>query len=227
MKYDKSKITIIVPAKNEGEGLRKILSSIKKYAKEIIVVDGHSKDDTKEITLAENTKYILDAGIGRGEGVRRGLKRARGEIIVLFDADGSPPEKDIPKLVLPLLNNQADLVVGSRRTGGSFDVKISLDGILRAMGCDFLVLLVNKKFKTNLTDLLFSYRAIKKSIISDLKLQANGFDLEQEMIVEALKKGYRVSEIPIRENARKWGKSKLNTITGVKLLFLLVKQLYF
>jgi len=47
------------------------------------------------------------------------------------------------------------------------------------------------------------------------------------MIVEALKKGYRVSEIPIRENARKWGKSKLNTITGVKLLFLLVKQLYF
>ncbi len=227
MKYDGSNITIIVPAKNEGEGLKKILSRIKKYSKQIIVVDGHSEDETKKISISEGVQYILDGGIGKGEGVRRGFKKATGEIIVVFDADGSPSEKDIPKLITPIVNNQADLVVGSRRTGGSFDANISLEGILRTAGSDLLVLLVNKKFKTNLTDILFSFRAIRKSMLRNLKLKSNGFDIEQETVAEALRNGYRVLEVPIRENARQWGKSKLTTIMGVRLLISLLKELYF
>lgn len=227
MKYDRSNITIIIPAKNEGEGLKKILSRIKKYSKQIIVVDGHSEDETKKITISEGVQYILDGGIGKGEAVRRGFKKATGEIIVVFDADGSPSEKDIPKLIAPIVNNQADLVVGSRRTGGSFDASISLEGILRTAGSDCLALLVNKKFNTNLTDILFSFRAIRKSMVRNLKLKSNGFDIEQEAIVEALRNGYRVLEVPIRENARQWGKSKLATIMGVRLLLSLLKELYF
>ena len=117
MKYNKSKISIVIPTKNEAEGLAKIIRSVKRYASEIIVVDGHSNDNTKEIAGKEGTKFTLDHGIGRGDAVRLGIKKAKGEIIVLFDADGSHDAKDIPSLVMPILNKKAELVISSRRTG--------------------------------------------------------------------------------------------------------------
>src|SRR4051812_11735543 len=89
MRYQKSKVSILIPAKNEGEGLRKIIRSVKPYGFEIIVVDGHSTDNSREITENEGATFILDHGRGRGDGVRMGLRKAKGPIILMFDADGS------------------------------------------------------------------------------------------------------------------------------------------
>jgi glycosyltransferase involved in cell wall biosynthesis len=226
MSYNKSKVTIVIPARNEAEGLERILKSIKKYANEVIVVDGHSNDGSKKIALENKAKFILDHGLGRGDAVKIGLKKASNEIIVLFDADGSHKASDIPKLVLPILADKADIVIGSRRTGGSFDLNMSFSGILRSGGADFLTYMVNKKFETGLSDILYSFRAVRKSSVKDLNLEANDFCIEQEMVVKALKNSVRLIEVPSRESARGWGKSKLKTITGVKFIFNLLYHLY-
>lgn len=227
MKFNKNKVSIIVPCRDEAEGIKKILNSIKPYSNDIIVIDGHSKDNTKEIVLKENLKFYLDNGKGRGAAVRFGFKKAKNDIILVFDSDGSSDYKDIPLLLNPLFENKSDFVIGSRRTGGSFDLKMDFQGLLRSSGSDFLVYMVNKKFNTDFSDILYGFRAIKKTAVKKLNLKANGHELEQEMVVNALKKKIRILEVPSRENARKWGKSKLSTITGIKFIFHLINALYF
>lgn len=226
MSYNKNKVSIVIACKNEGEGIRKILNSVKKYSSDIIVVDGHSNDGTKEKVEEFGARFFLDHKKGRGDALKIGIKKARKDIIVFFDADGSHDEKDIPNFVSLILKKQADLVIGSRRTGGSSDLSVNLTGIVRSAGCDFLVALVNHKFKTHLTDILYSFRAIRTSTARKLKFDSNDFGIEQEMVVKCLKKGHEVFEIPSRERARGWGKSKLKTITGIKFIFSLTRQLY-
>lgn len=227
MSYDKSKVSIIIACKNEGVGIKKILGSVKKYSDDIIVVDGHSNDGTKEIAIKFNASFFLDNKKGRGDALKIGIKKAKGDVLVFFDADGSHDEKDIPNLINPILKREADLVVGSRRTGGSFDVNVNLTGIIRSAGCDFLVSLVNHKFKTSLTDILYSFRAIRASTARKLNFKSNDFCIEQEVIISCLKNGYKVKEIPSREKSRGWGKSKLHTLIGIKFILLILKDLYF
>lgn len=222
----KNFVTIIVSAKNEEGGIGEIVTSIKKYGNEVIVVDGCSKDKTRKIARQMGAKVFLDHGRGKGDAMRVGVEKAKGEIIVFFDADGSHQPRDIPKMVKLLQSNKADFVIGSRRTGGSFDVQITFTGMLRAAGADFLTMLVNRHFQTNLTDILYSFRAIKKDVFKNLKLVADAFEIEQEMVTKSLKKGYRLVEVPSREKARGWGESKLKTSTGIKFLCHLLKQLY-
>lgn len=227
MSYNKSKVSIIIACKNEGEGIKKILESVKKYSTDIIVVDGHSSDGTREIAKSFGARFFLDHKKGRGDALKIGIKKAKKEILVFFDADGSHEERDIPKFASPILQNKADLVIGSRRTGGSSDLTVNLIGIIRSAGCDFLVAMVNHKFKTHLTDILYSFRAVRTSTARKLKFDSDDFGIEQEMVVAYLKKGHKVLEIPSRERARGWGKSKLHTLTGIKFFLVLLKQLYF
>ena len=221
----KHTITVIIPTKNEGQGLRQIIHSVKPYATEILVVDGHSTDNTKEIAKKEEVRYLLDHGIGRGDGVRMGIAKATSDIIVFFDADGSHEASDIPRLIEPISKGKADMVIASRRTGGSFDMNMNVTGLIRSVGSDVLVMLVNYALKTNLTDILYSFRAVKTSVAKKLELRANDFCIEQEMVVKCIKKKYKLIEIPSREKARAWGKSKLQTITGIRFIIKLLQEL--
>lgn len=226
LSYNKSHVSAIIPAKDEGKGLAKIISEVKKYAGEIIVVDGHSKDNTKEIVEKEKVIYMLDNGIGRGDGVRLGVKKSKNETIVLVDADGSHEISDIPRLVIPLLKQKADLVISSRRTGGSSDMRMNFDGLLRSAGSDLMVMLTNNRFDAHLTDILYSFRAVRKSKFLKAQITSNGFSIEQEMVISFLRKKYKIFEIPSREKARAWGKSKLKTIGGIELFCRLLYDLY-
>lgn len=221
------KISIIIPSKNEGEGIEKVIRSVKKYADEVIVVDGHSNDKTKKKVLRNNAIYLLDNNLGRGDAVKIGLSKAKGEIIVLFDADGSHSPSEIPQFISALRKNKADLVIGSRRKGGSSDMQMDINGLIRSIGSDLLVMMLNQRFNTNYTDIIYSFRCIKKSALKGIKLKSNDFSIEHEMVVEFLKKKRRVIEIPSRENARGWGESKLKTLTGLKMAIHLFKILYF
>lgn len=222
----KLKVSVVVPTKNEAQGLGRVIKSLKRYCNEIIVVDGHSNDGSKEIAKKARVKFYLDHGKGKGDAIKLGLKQATGDIIVIFDSDGSPNAADIPKLVKEIKKG-ADMVLTSRRTGGSFDFEITPGGIIRTFGSDLMAYLVNMKFRTNLSDVLYNFRAIKSKVAKNLPLTANGFDIEQEMLVRALQNGYKVTEIPSRENARKWGRSKLRTLMGIILLGRLIQILYF
>ncbi len=224
--YNKKSVTAIIPAKNEGKGLEKIIIETKKYASEIIVVDGHSTDNTKQIVERAAVRYLLDNGKGRGDGVRMGISSAKNEVIVLVDADGSHEISDIPQLVLPIIKEKADMVIASRRTGGSSDMKMDFDGLLRSAGSDLLVMLVNHKFHSHLTDILYSFRAVRKSKALKANLASDGFSIEQEMVISFLEKKFRVLEVPSREKARAWGVSKLKTTAGIGLFLRLIYDLY-
>lgn len=217
--------TILIVAKNEATGIRKIIRSVSPYANKVIVVDGRSTDETVLFAKREGVKVLRDHGRGRGDGVRLGLSRCTSDIVVLFDADGSHNPKDIPLLIKPIAKGDADIVIASRRTGGTLDTNIGLSGVVRSFGADLLAYLINIRFGTQYTDVIFSFRALRRSIVPRLNLQSNGFTIEQEMVVSALKQNIRVVEIPSREFARAWGASKLSTLTGIKMLFSLLWQI--
>lgn len=209
-------VSIIIPAKNEGEGIKSILESIKGLGDEIIVVDGHSQDGTKEKVENFGARYILDNKKGRGDAVRVAIKEAKHDILLFFDADGSHDANDVALLLKKLEDDKADMVICSRRTGGSLDINMNFMGFIRMVGCDLLAMLINLRWKANLTDVLYSFRTMKKEVALALDLRADDFYIEQEMVVKCLKKKFKVLEMPSREYARAWGCSKLSTIQGLK-----------
>lgn len=223
---NKSKISVVLLCKNEAVGLVRVINSIKKHAYEIIVVDGHSTDASLEIARNAGAIAVSDHGQGKGDGIKMGLNKAKGDVVILMDADGSHNALDIPKLARPVFDGEADLVVGSRRTGGSMEVKLNLEGLVRSAGVDLMTFLVNLRFKTDLTDLLYGFKAIKRETAMKLKLKSNDFAIDQEIAIKCLKNNFRVMQIPSHENARMWGKSKLKTIFGIKLFIDLIRQLY-
>ena len=112
-------LSLIITAKNESVTIRDIITTAKPYVDEVLVVDGHSTDDTREVSERLGARVVLDHGKGKGDGVRVGIKEATGDILVFIDADGSHDPHDIPKLTAPLLKDEYDMVIGSRMTGGS------------------------------------------------------------------------------------------------------------
>ena len=202
------KISVVIPAKNEAATIRDIIKEAKKYAFEILVIDGNSEDDTRKIAKEEGAKIFQDSGTGKGKAIRLGIEKAEGDIIVFMDADGSHDPKDIPNLVLPIaLKNEADMVIGSRGKGGSDELQGNIDKCLRLVGSAIINLTINLRWKTELTDAQNGFRAIRTNVARKLKLKSNITTIEQEMVMKALKKGYKISEVPTHEYERKYGTS--------------------
>lgn len=221
-------ISVIIPAKEESAGIKEIIEQVRPYSDEVIIVDGHSKDNTKEIAAQQGARVIMDNQRGKGDAYRVGINMAKGNILVFIDADGSHEPKDIPKLIEPIRQGKADLVIASRMLGGSDEFHGSFSNYIRMVGGGLLTLMINLRFKTRLTDCLNGFRAIKKDLALSLHLKANQFDIEHEMVMKCLKRGYNVCEVPSHEYERKWGKSKLPTFRKAHLfLFRLFKELYF
>jgi glycosyltransferase involved in cell wall biosynthesis len=220
-----ARVSIVVPAKNEAGGIAQIVEGVKPYGDEILVVDGRSTDGTGEIAKKLGAKVVMDGRRGKGSALRMGMEEASGDVLVFIDADGSHDPTDIPKLVQPIIDGKADLVVASRTLGGSDEYNKTFDGFLRRAGSDFIVLVINWRWGVSLTDVENGFRAIRASIIPSLKLEADDFDIEQEMVIRCLKRGYRILEAPSHEYERAWGESKLSTWKGWKFIWGLLKEL--
>ena len=219
------KVTAVIPAKNEEEGIEKIIKNVSRFVDEVLVVDGHSKDKTRQIAKECGAKVVLDGGKGKGDGIRTGIRKAKGDIIVFIDADGSHNPKDIPKLIKPIKNEKADLVVASRAKGGSDEIRLDLDGLFRQIGSEIAAILVNFRWRANLTDIQNGFRAIRKKTALALKLESDGFEIEEEMIMKCLKRGVRIMEVAGHEYQRRWGVSKLPTTQAWRFLLRLFKEL--
>jgi dolichol-phosphate mannosyltransferase len=207
----KKSVTVIIVAKDEEGGIAGIVEQVKPYADEVLVVDGHSKDKTRELAERAGAKVILDNGKGKGAAYKAGAEAANKNILVFIDADGSHEPNDIPKLVQQITSVQADMVVASRMMGGSDEFHGNIFNYIRMVGGGLITLLINLRYKTQLTDVLNGFRAIKKDVFLSLKLRANDFDIEHEMIITCLKMGFKVKDVASHEYERKWGRSKLPT----------------
>ena len=204
------KVSVVIPAKNEATTIRDIIKESKKYAFEVLVIDGNSQDATRKIAEEEGAKVFQDSGTGKGKAVRLGIEKAQGDIIVLIDADGSHDARDIPKLVAPIgLKDGVDMVIGSRGKGGSDELHGDIDKCIRLLGSIIINLLINLMWGQKLTDVQNGFRAIKASVAKSLNLKENITTIEQEMVMKSLKKGYRIGEIPSHEYERKHGTSAI------------------
>jgi dolichol-phosphate mannosyltransferase len=209
-KNGKLRVTVTVPARNEERSLPDILKKALPLCDELLVVDGHSRDRTAEIARDFGCRVIQDNGKGKGDAIRCAAQVATGDVIVFMDADGSHDPNDIPKLVEPILRNEADLVIGSRGMGGSDELHGDIEKLMRMVGSDIILIGINWRWKVNLTDSQNGFRAIRTSVIRSLDLKENITTIEQEMTMKALKKGYIVGEVPTHEYARKFGKSNIS-----------------
>jgi glycosyltransferase involved in cell wall biosynthesis len=201
------KTTVIIPTKNEELSIEKIIKKCKPYADELLVVDGHSTDKTREMAKALGVRVILDHGKGKGDGIRVGIQEAKGDIVVFIDADGSHDPDDIPKMIKPIQEDKADLVIGSRGKGGSDELHGDVEKLLRMIGSDIILIGINKRWKVNLTDSQNGFRAIRTDVARKLGLKENITTIEQEMTMKCLKKGFRVDEVPTHEYEREYGSS--------------------
>lgn len=201
--------SIVIPAWNEEQSIRDVILGVRHLTDDLIVVDGHSKDRTQEISRELGARVVLDHGLGKGDAIRVGLATARYPITVFIDADGSHEPKDIPALVAPIAAGEAELVIASRTRGGSDERYGSFSELVRLVGSVLTTLAINYRYGVRLTDYQNGFRAINTEVGSAIGIKANKTTVEQEMAMLCLNRGYRVTEVPSHEYRRKAGESKI------------------
>lgn len=193
-------ITIVIPAFNEVRTIEKIIKKIRKrYNNILVVLAKNSNDGTLQVIKKLKVKYVIDSGLGKGAAIRLAIKTVKSDIMVFIDADGSHNPKDIPKLVLPIIQNKSDMVIASRITGGSDEFTGTVGNYFRLLFNNTITLIINLRFKQHISDYENGFRAINVGIAKKLNLIEDMITIEQEMGIKFLKKGYRLSEIPSHE----------------------------
>jgi glycosyltransferase involved in cell wall biosynthesis len=204
------KISVVIPTLNEEENLAYVLPGIHQWVDEVLLVDGHSSDGTVNVArqLCPSIRVVMQEGRGKGAALRTGFAAATGDVIIMFDADGSTDPSEIPLFVGALLAG-ADFAKGSRflQGGGTEDMPF-----YRKLGNWGFVQIVRLLFGGKYTDLCYGYNAFWKRVLPLLELDCNGFEVETLMNVRALKAGLQITEVPSFEYARIHGHGKLKTI---------------
>jgi dolichol-phosphate mannosyltransferase len=203
------KVSVIVPVLDEAATIGKVLASLVPYADELLVVDGHSRDGTRQVAEGLGVRVVHDDGKGKGAAVREGLRLAAHPIVVFVDGDGSHEPADIPKLLEPIRRGEAELVVGSRMTGGSDELHSDAAEVIRLTGSMIINLAINYRWDVRLSDTQNGFRAVARDVGRSLGLEEASTTIEQEMVMKALAAGHRVVNVPSHEYRRQGGESKV------------------
>ncbi len=222
------KISIIIPCFNEYKTINAILNKVKnlsEFNKEIIIIDDFSTDGTKEILQKiENSDEIKtlfnEKNYGKGYCIKKGIEKSTGEIIIIQDADLEYDPTDIPKLINPIKNGDADVVYGSRFIG-SAEKRVLF--YWHSLGNKFLTTLSNMFSNLNLTDMECCYKAFKSEIIKNIKLKENRFGFEPEITAKISKEDIKIYEVGIKYFGRKYSEGKKVTwIDGFKAIYCII-----
>ena len=207
------KLTIIIPCFNEFNTIKQVIDKIievSPYENEIIVIDDFSIDGSREIlSEIEKTgisKLILnEKNYGKGYCIKKGIKEATGDILIIQDADLEYDPSDYTKLIEPIKKNNADVVYGSRFVG-SEEKRVLY--YWHTLGNKFLTTLSNMFTNINLTDMECCYKAFKTEIIKEIDLKENRFGFEPEVTAKLAKKNIRIYEVGIKYFGRKYSEGK-------------------
>lgn len=217
-------VSVVIPAMNEAKNLPHVLPRIPSWVHELILVDGASTDGTADVARAlwPGVRVVGQERRGKGAALRAGFAAATGDIVVMLDADGSMDPAEIPDYVGALLAG-ADLAKGTRfiQGGGTDDMTA-----LRRFGNAGLTRLVCGLYGGAYTDLCYGYAAFWRRVLPALDLTSDGFEIETEMNLRALRGGLRVAEVPSFEADRIHGASNLNTFRdGWRVLATILREL--
>jgi glycosyltransferase involved in cell wall biosynthesis len=204
-------ISVVIPAFKEGKTIRRVIQNLKNsssYNTEIIVVDGHSNDGTEEIVKEEQAQFVTEPRVGYGRAIKTGIDQAKGDIIVIIDADDTYEACAIDRLVTPLLKDEADVCLATR-LGGTL-----IEGSMPSMnlfGNRMITSMYNVIYGQNVTDTQTGFRALTKKTVEKLDLYSDGMGLATVFLTEAAKRGCRITEIPTTYRPRDDdSRSKLN-----------------
>ena len=217
------RVSVVVPALNEALNLRHVLANLPDNIFEVVLVPGHSTDDTEIVarSLRPDVRVIHQDRSGKGNALACGFAACRGDIIVTLDADGSADPKEIPAFVGALVAG-ADFAKGTRaiQGGGSHDMTL-----LRRLGNRGLTHLANVLHGTHYSDLCYGYNAFWHACLPALNVDIDGFEVETLLNLRAAKSGLRVAEVASFELARIHGRSNLRTFSdGWRVLGTILRE---
>lgn len=234
----KQTLSIIIPVFNEERTITSVIKSVSildlpNWQKEIIIIDDGSTDTTvqkikRAISSQKNVRLLLQVNNqGKGAAVIRGMKEAKGDYIIIQDADLEYQPEQIPLLLLPVEQQKAEVVYGTRlkRFPNLHRDERTPLFLLHYLGNRALSLLLSLLYGQWLTDIETGYKLIPARAIRDLSLTARGFEFEPEITVQLIKRGYIIYEVPIQTNPRGYDKGKkLQTIPdGIKAFKTILK----
>ena len=214
-------LSVVIPAYNEGQNIGWVIQNAKKYTRNIIVIDDGSQDETFKIALKNGAKvyhHLFNRGLGGalGTGIKAALLN-KAEIIVTLDADGQHDPKEIPKLIKPIVEGKADVVIGSR-----FLVRQSMP-LFRKMGNPFFNLVTFLLFGVWSTDSQSGLRAFNRKAAENLETFAGGMEVSSEIIKEIKSHKLRLKEVPIKAIYTAYSLSKGQGLsTGLRTLMKLL-----
>ena len=204
-------LSVIIPVYNEVNNISEIIKRVQvtKLATEIIVVDDGSEDGTRAILQKldgkKKIRVILHAkNQGKGAAVVTGLKAAKGEILLIQDADLEYDPRDYPLLLKPIEEGLADVVYGSRFLGGPHRVTMFWHLVANKL----LTLMTNVLYNTILTDMETGYKVFRREVIDGMTIRAKRFNFEPEFTAKVLKRKHRIFEVPISFNPRDYSQGK-------------------
>jgi glycosyltransferase involved in cell wall biosynthesis len=210
-------VSVIIPALNETENITSLVADVQAaWPAEVIVVDNGSTDDTAAVVRATSTACLVtEPRRGYGYACAAGIEAAGGaDIVVFLDGDHSFSPAEMPRLLQPILNGEADLVLGSRPRGGIAPGAMPPH---QRFGNWLVARLMNALYDLRVTD-LGPYRAVRRELLEQLDMQEMTYGWPQEMLVKAARRGARIVETPVSYHSRRSGKSKVSgTLRGTAL----------
>ena len=219
-------ITILLPAKNEESGIEATFSALPVqrlvelgYPVEVLVADGRSHDRTREVAEQHGARVIQQLGTGKGRGVRNALQVAKGDYVVMLDADATYPARAIPAFVSALEEGH-DVVMGSRFLGQIDEGAMKRVNRIGNWGLSWLASIL---YRRRCTDVCTGMWAFRREMMLNIGLTSTHFEVEAEMFAKSAMAGLRIAELPIHY-ARREGVTKLGSIKdGFRIGWALIK----
>jgi len=219
-------ISVVVPVYNERETIREILTRVKSALAgrdaEIVVVDDGSSDGTRDVLRSIEGIQLIEhpENQGKGAALRTGFAAARGDVVIVQDADLEYDPRDYPKLLEPIEDGRADVVYGSRFLGGPHRVLFFWHFFANLMLTLFSNLLTN----LNLSDMETGYKVFRGEVLRRIQIRSNRFNFEPEITAKVAKLRCRIYEVPISYSGRTYEEGKkIGFVDGISALWTILK----
>ena len=216
---DGKQVCVIIPTLNEEPTIQTVIKGLPARVHDrpifVLVVDGHSTDQTVKLAQESGAQVILQRSKGKGAAMKEGVRSVEAEIYVFIDGDGTYHSGEIEKLLTPIIDGSADLVIGSRFIG---EIEKGAVTWVNRLGNRVFNFMNRIATGARITDMLSGYRAIRGSALKEMVLLTKHFEIETEITVEAITRGFTVLEVPIQYSRRQAAASKLKPLQdGTKI----------